>query len=271
MGEETLGEGLMSGKRGLIMGVANKRSIAYGIAKAVSDAGGEIALSYQGEVLKRRVEPLAQELGCELLVECDVTDDAAIDKTFALLKEKWGKLDFIVHAIGFSNKEELEGRYVNTSAENFALTMNISVYSFTAIARRAQALMSEGGSLLTLTYNGSQKVIPNYNVMGVAKAALEASVRYLAADLGPSNIRVNSISAGAIKTLAAAGIADFRAMLAYQEATAPLRRNVSADEVGNAALYLLSDLSSGVTGELHYVDGGYNIMGMSVLEPKDDA
>ncbi len=271
LGEETLGEGLMAGKRGLIMGVANKRSIAYGIAKAVSDAGGEIALSYQGEVLKRRVDPLAQELGCELVVECDVTDDAAIDKTFALLKEKWGKLDFIVHAIGFSNKEELEGRYVNTSADNFALTMNISVYSFTAIARRAEALMSNGGSLLTLTYNGSQKVIPNYNVMGVAKAALEASVRYLAADLGPSNIRVNSISAGAIKTLAAAGIADFRTMLNYQEATAPLRRNVSADEVGNAALYLLSDLSSGVTGELHYVDGGYNIMGMSVLNPKGDA
>ncbi len=271
LGEETLGKGLMAGKRGLIMGVANKRSIAYGIAKAVSDAGGEIALSYQGEVLKRRVEPLAEELGCEVLVECDVTDDAAIDKTFDVLRQKWGKIDFIVHAIGFSNKEELEGRYVNTSAENFALTMNISVYSFTAIARRAEALMSDGGSLLTLTYNGSQKVIPNYNVMGVAKAALEASVRYLAADLGPSSIRVNSISAGAIKTLAAAGIADFRTMLNYQEATAPLRRNVSAGEVGNAALYLLSDLSSGVTGELHYVDGGYNIMGMSVLNPKGDA
>ena len=262
-----MAEGLMAGKRGLIMGVANKRSIAYGIAKAVRAQGGEIALSYQGEVLKRRVEPLAEELGCKVLVECDVSDDSAIDKTFDVLKEKWGKLDFIVHAIGFSNKEELEGRYVNTSAENFALTMNISVYSFTAVAKRAEALMSDGGSMLTLTYNGSQKVVPNYNVMGVAKAALESSVRYLAADLGPKNIRVNSISAGAIKTLAAAGISDFRTMLAYQEGTAPLRRNVSADEVGNAALYLLSDLSSGVTGENHYVDGGYNIMGMSVLNP----
>lgn len=265
-----MAEGLMAGKRGLIMGVANKRSIAYGIAKAVRAQGGEIALSYQGEVLKRRVDPLAEELGCEVVVECDVTNDAAIDQTFQVLEEKWGKLDFIVHAIGFSNKEELEGRYVDTSSDNFALTMNISVYSFTAIAKRAEALMSEGGSMLTLTYGGSQRVVPNYNVMGVAKAALEASVRYLASDLGSKNIRVNSISAGAIKTLAAAGIADFRTMLNYQEATAPLRRNVSADEVGNAALYLLSDLSSGVTGENHFVDGGYNIMGMSVLNPKED-
>ena len=259
----------MAGKRGLIMGVANKRSIAFGIASALRDAGAQIALSYQGEVLQRRVAPLAEELGCNLMVECDVTDDGAIDKTFATLKEKWGKLDFLVHAIGFSNKEELEGRYVDTSAENFALTMNVSVYSFTAVARRAQALMAEGGSMLTLTYNGSQKVVPNYNVMGVAKAALESSVRYLAADLGPQKIRVNSISAGAIKTLAAAGISDFRSMLAYQEATAPLRRNITAREVGNAALYLLSDLSSGVTGENHYVDGGYNIMGMSVLDSSE--
>ena len=261
--------GLMAGKRGLIMGVANKRSIAFGIASALRDAGAQIALSYQGEVLQRRVAPLAEELGCNLMVECDVTDDGAIDKTFATLKEKWGRLDFLVHAIGFSNKEELEGRYVDTSAENFALTMNVSVYSFTAVARRAQALMAEGGSMLTLTYNGSQKVVPNYNVMGVAKAALESSVRYLAADLGPQKIRVNSISAGAIKTLAAAGISDFRSMLAYQEATAPLRRNITAREVGNAALYLLSDLSSGVTGENHYVDGGYNIMGMSVLDSSE--
>ncbi len=261
-----MAEGLMAGKRGLIMGVANKRSIAYAIARAVRGQGAEIALSYQGEVLKRRVEPLAGELGCDVMVECDVSDGEAIDRTFATLKEKWGRLDFLVHAIGFSNKEELEGRYVDTSAENFALTMNISVYSFTAVAKRAEALMSEGGSMLTLTYGGSQKVVPNYNVMGVAKAALESSVRYLAADLGPKNIRVNSISAGAIKTLAAAGIADFRTMLAYQEATSPLRRNVSADEVGSAALYLLSDLSSGVTGENHFVDGGYNIMGMSVLD-----
>ncbi len=259
----------MAGKRGLIMGVANKRSIAFGIARALRDAGAQIALSYQGEVLQRRVAPLAEELGCDLMVECDVTDDNAIDKTFATLKEKWGGLDFLVHAIGFSNKEELEGRYVDTTAENFALTMNVSVYSFTAVARRAQALMADGGSMLTLTYNGSQKVVPNYNVMGVAKAALESSVRYLAADLGPQNIRVNSISAGAIKTLAAAGISDFRSMLAYQEATAPLRRNITAREVGNAALYLLSDLSSGVTGENHYVDGGYNIMGMSVLDSSE--
>ena len=266
-----MAEGLMAGKRGLIMGVANKRSIAYGIAKAVRAQGGEIALSYQGEVLKRRVEPLAEELGCEVMVECDVTSDTAIDKTFQILEEKWGKLDFLVHAIGFSNKEELEGRYVDTSSDNFALTMNISVYSFTAVAKRAEALMKEGGSMLTLTYGGAQRVVPNYNVMGVAKAALEASVRYLASDLGSKAIRVNSISAGAIKTLAAAGIADFRTMLNYQEATAPLRRNVSADEVGNAALYLLSDLSSGVTGENHFVDGGYNIMGMSVLNPKDGA
>ncbi len=261
-----MSEGLMAGKRGLIMGVANKRSIAYGIAKAVVGQGAEIALSYQGEVLKRRVEPLAEELGCDLMVECDVSSDAAIDQTFAAIQEKWGKLDFLVHAIGFSNKEELEGRYVNTSAENFALTMNISVYSFTAVAKRAEALMSDGGSMLTLTYGGAQRVIPNYNVMGVAKAALECSVRYLAADLGPQNIRVNSISAGAIKTLAAAGISDFRKMLGHQEETAPLRRNVSADEVGNAALYLLSDLASGVTGENHFVDGGYNIMGMKALD-----
>ena len=261
----------MAGKRGLIMGVANNRSIAWGIAKALHAQGAEIAFSYQGEALKRRVDPLAAELGSDVVVECDVTDDAAMDQTFATLKEKWGKLDFLVHAIGFSNKEELEGRYVDTSAENFALTMNISVYSFTAVAKRAEALMSDGGSMLTLTYNGSQKVVPNYNVMGVAKAALEASVRYLAADLGPKNIRVNSISAGAIKTLAASGISDFRTMLGYQEATAPLRRNVSTDEVGSAAMYLLSDLSSGVTGELHFVDGGYNVMGMSVLDKGDEA
>lgn len=264
-----MSNGLMAGKRGLIMGVANNRSIAWGIAKALHSQGAEIAFSYQGEALKRRIEPLAAELGSDVVVECDVTNEAAMDQTFATLKEKWGKLDFLVHAIGFSNKEELEGRYVDTSPENFALTMNISVYSFTAVAKRAEELMTDGGSMVTLTYHGSQKVVPNYNVMGVAKAALECSVRYLAADLGPKNIRVNSISAGAIKTLAAAGISDFRTMLGYQEATAPLRRNVSADEVGNAALYLLSDLSSGTTGELHYVDGGYNIMGMSVLGKKD--
>ena len=259
----------MQGKRGLIMGVANKRSIAYGIAKALKAQGAEIALSYQGEVLKRRVEPLAKELGCDLIVECDVSDRAAIDATFDNIKQKWGKIDFLVHAIGFSNKEELEGRYVDTSPENFALTMNISVYSLTAVAKRAEELMSDGGSILTLTYYGAEKVMPNYNVMGVAKAALECSVKYLAADLGPNNIRVNAISAGPIKTLAAAGIGDFRLMLHWTEENAPLRRNISADEVGKSALYFLSDMSSGVTGEIHHVDSGYNILGMKVLQ-KDD-
>lgn len=258
--------GLMAGKRGLVMGVANKRSIAWGISKALAEQGAEIAFSYQGEALRRRVEPLAAEIGSDMVVECDVTDDAAMDATFAALKEKWGKLDFLVHAIGFSNKDELEGRYVDTTAENFALTMNISVYSFTAVAKRAEALMTDGGSLLTLTYYGAEKYIPNYNVMGVAKAGLEASVRYLAADMGPNNIRVNAISAGAIKTLAASGISGFRTMLNYQEKNAPLRRNVTTDEVGQAGLYLLSDMSAGVTGEIHYVDGGFNIMGMTVLD-----
>lgn len=258
--------GLMAGKRGLIMGVANNRSIAWGIAKALRAEGAEIALSYQGEALKKRVDPLAEELGASFVVECDVTDGAAMDTTFATIKDKWGKLDFLVHAIGFSNKEELEGRYVDTTADNFALTMNISVYSFTAVAKRAEELMTDGGSLLTLTYYGAQKYIPNYNVMGVAKAGLEASVHYLAADLGPKNIRVNAISAGAIKTLAASGIGDFRTMLNYQEANAPLRKNVTTDEVGQAGLYLLSDMSSGVTGEIHFVDGGFNIMGMTVLD-----
>lgn len=266
-----MAEGLMAGKRGLIMGVANNRSIGWGIAKALHAQGAEIAFSYQGEALKRRVEPLAAQLGSDLVVECDVTNEAAMDETFRVLKDKWGKLDFVVHAIGFSNKEELEGRYVDTSPENFALTMNISVYSLTAIAQRAEKLMTDGGSILTLTYYGANKVLPNYNVMGVAKAALECSVRYLAADLGPKNIRVNAISAGAIKTLAASGIAGLREMLHYQEENAPLRRNVTIDEVGNAGLYFLSDLSSGTTGELHFVDGGYNIQGMKVLDSAKDA
>jgi enoyl-[acyl-carrier protein] reductase I len=261
-----MAEGLMAGKRGLIMGVANNRSIAWGIAKALHAQGAEIAFSYQGEALKRRVEPLAAEVGSTFLVECDVTNDAAMDETFAQIKQRWGKLDFLVHAIGFSNKDELEGRYLDTSAENFALTMNISVYSFTAVAKRAEALMSEGGSLLTLTYYGSEKYVPNYNVMGVAKAALEASVRYLAVDLGKEGIRVNAISAGAIKTLAASGISGLRDMLAWQEANSPLRRNVTIDEVGKSALYLLSDLSSGVTGQIHYVDSGYSIVGMKLLD-----
>ncbi|MCB1516422.1 MAG: enoyl-ACP reductase FabI [Hyphomicrobiaceae bacterium] len=261
--------GLMAGKRGLIMGVANNRSIGWGIAKAIHAQGGELAFSYQGEALKRRVEPLAAEVGSDYVVECDVTNEAAMDEAFEGIRKKWGKLDFVVHAIGFSNKEELEGRYIDTSRDNFTLTMDISVYSFTAVAKRAEALMADGGSLLTLTYYGSTKVLPNYNVMGVAKAALEASVRYLASDLGPKNIRVNAISAGAIKTLAASGIAGLRDMLHYQEANAPLRRNVTIDEVGSAGMYLLSDLSSGTTGEIHYVDGGYNIRGMNVLDDEN--
>src|SRR5688572_4113601 len=266
-----MAEGLMAGKRGLIMGVANNRSIAWGIAKALHAQGAQIAFSYQGEALKKRVEPLAAEVGSDFLVECDVTNDAAMDETFRQIKEKWGKLDFLVHAIGFSDKNELEGRYIETSAANFQLTMNVSVYSFTAVAKRAEALMGEGGSLLTLTYYGAEKYVPNYNVMGVAKAALEASVRYLAVDLGKNGIRVNAISAGAIKTLAASGIAGLRDMLHWQEANSPLRRNVTTDEVGSAALYLLSGLASGVTGEIHYVDAGFNNIGMKLLDSPDAA
>ena len=262
--ETPMAAGLMAGKRGLIMGVANNRSIAWGIAKALADQGAEIAFSYQGEALKKRVEPLAAEIGVTTLVECDVSSDAAMDETFRVLKDKWGTMDFLVHAIGFSNKDELEGRYINTSADNFALTMNISVYSFTAVAKRAEAMLNPGGSLLTLTYYGAEKYVPNYNVMGVAKAAHEASVRYLAHDLGPQNIRVNAISAGAIKTLAASGISGLRTMLHFQEKASPLKRNVTQEEVGTSALYLLSDLSSGVTGQIHYVDCGFNIIGMHV-------
>jgi enoyl-[acyl-carrier protein] reductase I len=272
--ESTMADGLMAGKRGLIMGVANKNSIAWGIAQALASQGAEIAFSYQGETLKKRVEPLAAEIGMTTLVECDVTNDAAIDETFRVLKDKWGTMDFLVHAIGFSNKDELEGRYIDTSAENFALTMNISVYSFTAVAKRAEAMLNPGASLLTLTYYGSERYIPNYNVMGVAKAALEASVRYLAADLGPRNIRVNAISAGAIKTLAASGISGLRDMLRYQQKAAPLKRNVTQDEVGTAALYLLSDLASGVTGQVQFVDCGFNIIGMFLddeVAPADEA
>lgn len=261
-----MADGFMAGKRGLIMGLANNRSIAWGIAKALAGQGAELAFSYQGEALKRRVEPLATEVGSDFLVECDVTDEAAMDKTFEEIKARWGKLDFVVHAIGFSNKDELEGRYIDTTPDNFALTMNISVFSFTAVARRAEALMSEGGSLLTLTYYGAEKYVPNYNVMGVAKAALEASVRYLAVDLGKAGIRVNAISAGAIKTLAASGISGLRDMLHWQEANSALRRNVSIDDVGNSALYLLSDLANGVTGEVHYVDAGFNIVGMKLMD-----
>ena len=258
--------GVMAGKRGLIMGVANNRSIAWGIAKAVSAQGAELAFTYQGEALQRRVEPLAKEVGSDFVLPCDVTDGAALDTAFEAIKGRWGKLDFLVHAIAFSDKDELDGRYIDTTPANFARTMDISVYSLTAIANRAEPLMTDGGSILTLTYYGAVKVLPNYNVMGVAKAALECSVRYLAADMGPNKIRVNAISAGAIKTLAASSIADLRAMLNYQEANAPLRKNVTIDEVGNAGMYLLSDLSSGTTGEIHYVDGGYNIQGMKVLD-----
>jgi len=261
-----MAEGLMAGKRGLIMGVANSRSIAWGIAQAVHAQGAELAFTYQGDALKRRVEPLAEQVGSDLLVECDVTNSEAMDETFAAIEKKWGKLDFLLHAIGFSNKDELKGRYVETSPENFAMTMDISVYSFTAVAQRAEKLMKDGGSIVTLTYYGAEKVMPNYNVMGVAKAALECSVKYLASDLGPKNIRVNAISAGPMKTLAASGIGDFRKMLHWTEENAPLRRNVSMDDVGGAGLYLLSDLSSGTTGEIHHVDSGYNILGMKVMD-----
>ncbi len=259
----------MANKRGLIMGVANNRSIAWGIAKACHQAGAEIALTYQGDALKKRVIPLAEEIGSEIILPCDVTDDASMDDLFENLRNRWGKLDFLVHAIAFSDKDQLGGRYVDTTAENFNQTLAISCYSFTALANRAEKLMSDGGSMLTLTYYGAEKVMPHYNVMGVAKAALEASVRYLAADLGKNGIRVNAISAGPIKTLAASGISDFRYILKWNEYNSPLRRTVSTDEVGGAGLYLLSDLSRGVTGEVHHVDSGYHIVGMKNEEAPD--
>ncbi|HAH10491.1 MAG TPA: enoyl-[acyl-carrier-protein] reductase FabI [Alphaproteobacteria bacterium] len=253
---------LMQGKRGLIMGVANDRSIAWGIAKACHAAGAEIALTYQGDALKKRVLPLAEELGVKNLYQCDVTDMGSLDQVFEGLRRDWGQLDFVVHAIAFSDKDQLKGRYVDTTLDNFLMSMNISCYSFTAVAQRAEKLMTQGGSMLTLTYFGAEKVMPHYNVMGVAKAALEASVRYLAEDLGRQGIRVNAISAGPIKTLAAAGIGDFRFILKWNEYNAPLRRNVTIEEVGNAGLYLLSDLGRAVTGEVHHVDGGYHAVGM---------
>ncbi len=253
---------LMAGKKGLIMGVANNRSIAWGIAKALHAHGAELAFTFQGEALEKRVRPLAQELDVAIIEPCDVSDAASMDALFVTLQQKWGKLDFLVHAIGFSDKDQLKGRYVDTTAENFAMTMNISCYSFTAIAKRAAPLMSHGGSMLTLTYYGSERVIPHYNVMGVAKAALEASVRYIAADLGRHNIRVNAISAGPIRTLAAYGIGDFQYIMKWNELNAPLKRNVSIDDVGGSALYLLSDLGAGVTGEVHHVDAGYHTVGM---------
>ncbi|MFY0311066.1 MULTISPECIES: enoyl-ACP reductase FabI [Leisingera] len=260
---------LMAGKRGLIMGLANDKSIAWGIAKACADAGAELAFSYQGEALKKRVGPLAEQLGSDIVLPCDVSDEASIDGLFAELEAKWGKLDFVVHAIGFSDKNELRGRYVDTSRSNFQMTMDISVFSFTAVAKRAEKLMTEGGSLLTLTYYGAEQVMPHYNVMGVAKAALEASVKYLAEDLGKDGIRVNAISAGPIKTLAASGIGDFRYIMKWNEYNSPLRRNVTIGDVGNSALYLLSDLSSGVTGENLHVDAGYHVVGMKAVDAPD--
>ena len=257
---------LMQGKRGLIMGLANDKSIAWGIAKACADAGAELAFSYQGDALKKRVDPLAAQLDSEIVLPCDVSDETSIDQLFDELATKWGKLDFIVHAIGFSDKSELRGRYVDTSRANFSLSMDISVYSFTAVMQRAEKLMTEGGSAITLTYYGAERVMPHYNVMGVAKAALEASVRYLAEDLGKDGIRVNAISAGPIKTLAASGIGDFRYIMKWNETNSPLRRNVSIDDVGNSALYLLSDLGAGVTGETHHVDAGYHIVGMKAVD-----
>ncbi len=261
--------GLMQGKRGLIMGLANDRSLAWGIAKALGDAGAELAFSYQGEALEKRVRPLAEQLGSSTLLDCDVSSMDALDATFAELKTKWETLDFLVHAIGFSDKNELRGKFVDTTLDNFLLTMNISVYSFIAVTQRARAMMKPGGSILTLTYYGAEKVIPHYNVMGVAKAGLEASVKYLAMDLGPEGIRVNAISAGPIKTLAASGIGDFRYIMKWNEYNAPLRRNVTIEDVGGAALYLLSDLASGVTGEVHHVDSGYNVVGMKAEDAPD--
>ncbi|GAB5508786.1 MAG: enoyl-ACP reductase FabI [Hyphomicrobiales bacterium] len=260
---------IMEGKRGLILGLANNRSIAWGIAKSCAEHGAELGFSYQGDALKKRVEPLANELGGQVFGHCDVTDPASMDALFAAVEEKWGKLDFLVHAVAFSDKDELTGRYVDTSAANFDRTMNISVYSLTALAQRAEKLMNDGGSILTLTYYGAEKVMPHYNVMGVAKAALEASVRYLAVDLGGKGIRVNSLSAGPIKTLAASGIGDFRYILKWNEYNSPLKKTVSIDEVGDAAMYLLSPLSRGVTGELHHVDAGYHVVGMKAVDAPD--
>ena len=263
--------GLMAGKRGLIMGLANDKSLAWGIARALRDQGAQMAFSYQGEALEKRVRPLAQQVGSDFLVPCDVSDMAAMDAAFAAIEQRWGGLDFLVHAIGFSDKNELRGKYVDTSLDNFLMTMNISAYSLVAAAKRARPLMKDGGSIVTLTYYGAEKVVPHYNVMGIAKAALETSVQYLANDLGPENIRVNAISAGPIKTLAASGIGDFRYILKWNELNAPLRRNVTIEDVGGAGLYVCSNLSSGVTGEVHHVDGGYHVVGMKQEDAPDIA
>ncbi len=262
--------GLMKGKRGLIMGLANDKSLAWGIAKQLHEQGAEMAFSYQGEALLKRVKPLAESLGSDILIDCDVSDMGKLDTAFDELKSHWDSLDFVVHAIGFSDKSELRGQYVDTSLENFLMTMNISAYSLVAVAKRATEMMpEEGGSILTLTYYGAEKVVPHYNVMGVAKAALETSVQYLANDLGPRNIRVNAISAGPIKTLAASGIGDFRYILKWNELNSPLRRNVTIEDVGGSGLYFLSDLSAGVTGEVHHVDAGYHIVGMKQEDAPD--
>lgn len=259
----------MAGKRGLIMGLANDRSLAWGIAKQLHEQGAQLAFSYQGEALQKRVAPLAADLGSDFLIDCDVSDMAALDSAFETLKARWPTIDFVVHAIGFSDKNELRGLFVDTSLDNFLMTMNVSAYSFVAVAQRARAMMPEGGSLLTLSYYGAEKVIPHYNVMGVAKAALETSVKYLAMDLGPGKIRVNAISAGPIKTLAASGIGDFRYIMKWNEYNSPLRRNVTIEDVGGAGLYLLSDLAAGVTGEIHHVDAGYNVIGMKAEDAPD--
>jgi len=263
--------GYMAGKRGLIMGLANDRSLAWGIAKKLREAGAELAFSYQGEALEKRVRPLAEEVGSDFLIDCDVSDPADLDTAFATLAARWPTIDFVVHAIGFSDKNELRGRYCDTTLDNFLMTMNISVYSFTAVAQRAAAMMPNGGTMLTLSYYGAEKVIPHYNVMGVAKSALETSVKYLAVDLGRDNIRVNAISAGPIKTLAASGIGDFRYILKWNELNSPLKRNTTIEDVGGAGLYLLSDLSSGVTGETHHVDCGYHAVGMKAEDAPDIA
>jgi enoyl-[acyl-carrier protein] reductase I len=260
---------LMAGKRGVVFGVANNRSIAWGITKACRDHGAEIALTYQGDAIKKRVEPLVAEIGSKLVLPCDVTDEASVEAVFKSLADAWGTIDFLVHAVAFSDKEELDGRYVDTSKGNFTQTLLVSCYSFTALAKQAEKLMPNGGALLTLTYYGAEKVMPHYNVMGVAKAALEASVRYLAADLGGENIRVNAISAGPIKTLAASGIADFRYILKWNEYNSPLRRTVSIEDVGGGALYLLSDLGRGVTGEILHIDAGYHVVGMKNEDAPD--
>ena len=268
MSEQT-SSGVMAGKRGLIMGVANDRSIGWGIAAKLAEQGAELAFTFQGEALQKRVVPLAASVGSDLVLPCDVTDEASVDAVFDRLRAEWGTLDFVVHAIAYSDKEELKGGYVDTTRDNFRRTMDISVYSFTEITRKATAMMNDGGSLLTLTYYGAERVMPHYNVMGVAKAALEASVRYLAVDLGGRNIRVNGLSAGPMKTLAASGIGDFRYILKWNEYNSPLKRNVTLDDVGGAGLYLLSDLSSGATGETHHVDCGYHVVGMKAVDAPD--